>query len=157
MLRRAALLAAGATLAAASPRHDPGFFDGVWNADVMGAGVASASAVPDPPTCRAGLCAGASTRYPTSPSIVYRSEMNIPELPTAFGPKTSLTDYLCGALPCAFPQPLADAGPAAARSQLLQHRLRLGGGGGQGRPLQPVRAAAHARRRPHKLLRPARL
>ena len=49
----------------------------------------------DPPTCRAGLCAGAGIRYPTGPGIVFESEYNIPELPASFGPDTTLTDYLC--------------------------------------------------------------
>jgi hypothetical protein len=49
----------------------------------------------DPPTCRAGLCAGAGVRYPTGPGIVFESVYNIPELPASFGPDTTLTDYLC--------------------------------------------------------------
>eukprot|EP01048_Picozoa_sp_COSAG05_P026402 COSAG05_NODE_7184_length_845_cov_0.963807_1_plen_200_part_01 len=87
MLRGAVLLTAIALGAAASPRHDPGFFDGLWPQEIMGA------AAP-PPSCRAGLCAGANSRYPARPGIVYYSEMNVPDLPVKFGPETGLTDYL---------------------------------------------------------------
>ena len=91
---RCAVLAAGAALAAASsPRNDPTFFDGRWPHHIMGR-PADAGAPPPPPPCRAGLCAGAEDRYPARPGIVYYSEFNVPGLPTAFGPKTSLTDYL---------------------------------------------------------------
>ena len=109
MLRRCALLA-GLSLVTASPRHDPAFFDGLWDARIMGDGVQHTG--DPPPTCRAGLCAGAGTRYPTGPGIVFESEYNIPELPSAFGPKTGLTDYLCDDRnPCPTPH-----GARAARS-----------------------------------------
>ena len=108
MLRRCALLSAfytcvGSALVAAhaSPRHDPAYFDGIWNGGMTtramrnGDSAEGADARGAPPSCRAGLCAGAGTRYPTGPGIVFESEYNVPELPVAFGPDTMLTDYLC--------------------------------------------------------------
>ena len=94
LLRRCALLA-GVSLGAASPRHDPAFFDGTWDDRILGGGITGHQGAVAPPSCRAGLCAGAGARYPTGPGVVFESEYNIPEIPSSFGPDTSLTDYLC--------------------------------------------------------------
>jgi len=77
----------GRCLSAYSSRHDSGGFEGAagWPSEVAG---------PPPPPCRAGLCAGAPGRFPTAPGIVFSSEYNIPKIPSAYGPKTQLTDYL---------------------------------------------------------------
>ena len=98
LLRRCALLA-GVSVGAASPRHDPAFFDGTWDDRILGGGITAGhhEGAVAPPSCRAGLCAGAGARYPTGPGVVFESEYNIPEIPSSFGPDTSLTDYLCAA------------------------------------------------------------
>ena len=88
-LAASAVLASGAAASASlSPRFDPAGFDGLWPAE------GSLAAPAPPPPCRAGLCAGPNARYPTAPSVVFYSEMTVPELPEDFGPKTPLTDYL---------------------------------------------------------------